>query len=580
MSIATPFATRRSTFICGLVLLAFTGGLYLLNEAWAYNDTFSFAGIYTGYFLHWSEYLRTMPAGYPTSRLMWLVPGWLAYHCFTPYGANLAMRVYVIAGTATATWLTLRRLGTGQAGATIGVMLLLANPYFLQAAGWDYVNGAGIIWIAWSLYFLCAAATATRRHGWLFGAGAAMIASVLSYLMVGFFAPAYAWIYLRQRGWPETRPAIREMAWLGLGGVACTGALGLINMTMGGSFWFFLAQFRVAGGKLAATQQSYQLPEVWLPGAVWLILPCLSIVAAVLLALPSVRRRWNLSRSADAAGGAMLLAFSALGALDLCGVWVALEYRAGIHASYILPFAVLPLGLVIDRHLTRLRPGTQLAWVLITAGLLLAMYYTPIEIRVARGPMFWPGVIACTAIVLAFLAAAYRPTLFGLVIILLGLGWLNPRTAQGTTWQKFSQPFPRDQYLLMFDVVNRMASWDNGHPLMLWFDNHSEQRSDMFLGYYVASIRTGGEQTGIRLDTFPLFPSLSPQTIAAYPKFDMANLYPGARAVLLGDPVKLPDARVALAKLNLDLRVLDQEVVSHGQASIPMTVLEIVPRHA
>jgi len=580
MSIAKSSTTRWLTLLCGLVLSAFVCGLYLLNDAWAYNHAFSLAGIYTSYFLDWPQYVRGAHMSYQSSRLLWLTPGWLAYHLLPPYGANLAMHVYVVAGTAVPSWLTLRRLGAGKAGATIGVMSLLANPFFLQAAGWDYVSGAGIIWIAWSLYFLCVAATAARRDGWLFGAGASMIATLLSYLMVAAFAPAYAWIYLRQRGWPETRAAIRELAWLGLGGVACIGTLGLINVKLGGTFWFFLAQFQVADSKMETSENIHLAPEAWLPNAVWLILPCLCLVAALLLMLPSVRRRWGLSRNATAAGGALLLAFAALAALDFSGAWVALQYHAGIHACYLLPFAVLPLGLVIDRHLAHLQPRAQFGWVLAAAILLLAAYYPPIQTRLSSGPMLWPGAIVCVALVAAFLAATYRPTSFGLIIILLGLGWLNPRTIPWTTWQPMSPVPSRDQFLLTFAVLDKMASWDFDNQLMYWFDDHPKGHDDLFLEYYLAYIKNTGHRNGTVLDTFPRFPGLAPKETTPFPVRRSLNLHSGERAVLLGDPVKLPDARLALAKWNLDLRVLDQEVVRQGQASVPMTVLEIVPKRA
>jgi hypothetical protein len=94
----------------------------------------------------------------------------------------------------------------------------------------------------------------------------------------------------------------------------------------------------------------------------------------------------------------------------------------------------------------------------------------------------------------------------------------------------------------------------------------------------LAYIKNTGHPNGTVIDTFPRFPGLAPKEISPFPVRRQLNLHSGERAVLLGDPVKLPDARLALAKLNLDLRVLDQEIVRHGQASVPLTVLEIVPK--
>ncbi|MGA2052838.1 MAG: hypothetical protein ABSH19_05955, partial [Opitutales bacterium] len=423
-----------------------------MNDSWAYNHRFETAGIYTGYFLYWHDYLRQFPLEYPGARLMWVTPGWLAYHLFTPYWANLILRAYIIFGTAAPTWLALRRLGAGVAGATLGAMLLISNPYFLQAAGWDYVNGAGILCIAWSLYFLAAAAAAPRRAGWLLAAGAAMIATVWTYLMLGFFAPVYAWYYLRQRGWPRLAEGLRELGWLLLGAGVLTAFLGLISWSMGGRFFFFLLQFLASGSQVESTANGYQLPATWLPNSPWLIVPCLGVLAGTLLALPSVRKRWALDRPAEAAGVATVLTFAIFAMVDMGGTWVVLHYKYATHAVYLLPFTYLPLALVADRHLVRLTPHAQMGVLLAAALLLLVMYSGAWTNFLRHGPLIHRGTIACVAIALAFLAAVYRPTFAGLVVLVLGLSWLNLGTATRISWRIPAPPNARDAHLLAFDV--------------------------------------------------------------------------------------------------------------------------------
>jgi hypothetical protein len=560
----------------GLLLLVFPCGLYLLNDAWAYNNNFRFSAIYTGYFLHWPEYLLMYPGGYQSSRVPWLAPGWLAFHLFSPLWAHLALRVLVIAGTGVPVWLTLRRLGAGIPGAAIGVMLLWANPFFLQAAGWDYVNGAGLVCIACSLWFLAAGAQATRRSAWLFGAGAAMITSLWTYLMVAFFAPVYAWFYLRQRGWPPAREAARELAWLVFGGAVCTGLMGLINLAMGGRFLFFLGQLQVAGGKIAATNDAYQSPALWLPGAVWLIFFGLSCVAGLLLATPSMRRAQGLSRGAEAAGVAMILAFLSLALLDLSATWGALEYYCGTHASYLLPFAALPLGLLIDRHLAPLPNSRQLKLMFLAAGLLLLAYWPPLANWMDHGSMFGRGVFVCTAIVAAFLAAAfYRPSVPGLLVILLGLSWLNPRTATGTTWWFTASPNPRDLHLLAFDLLSKINAQNADGRLMIWFGRNPQRPNDTALAEYATVMNSSGRQMDRVLMSFPDFKNTAPPLTAPTMTRLLPFLHPGARALLLGDPYRLPEARAILAKYNLDVSVVQQETITHGEASIPVTILEI-----
>jgi hypothetical protein len=571
--------SRGFTAAAWLLLLVFPWALYLVNDSWAYNHVFGIAGFFTGYFLYWPDFLREFPQAYQGSRLLWVIPGWLAHHLFTPYWANLALRAFVIYGTAVPTWLTLRRLGAGVAGATASTLLLISNPYFLQAAGWDYVNGSGIVYITWSLFFLAAAAQATRRDWWLAAAGAAMIATVWSYLLVGFFAPVYAWFYLRQRGWPRPFPALREIGWLLLGGGTLTVALGLINLAVGGRFLFFLLQFQASKPLLNGTGNAYVLPQVWLPDSPWLIVPCLSLLAGALLALPSVLKRWGFDGRAQAAGVAMFLAFAVMAAVDLSGTWPALHYSFATHASYLLPFAALPLGLVLDRHLARFSPREQLGILFLAALVLLAMYFTPWVPALRHGRLMNRGPFVCAALAAALLAAAaFRPTAFGLLILLLGLGWLNVGTAAQASWPILASPDARDRHLLIFDVLPKLAALNPDGKLMLWYNRPTGDQDGLLADFVEFSGGFGPRKNRV-INTFPSLIRITHYGITV--ENDMQNqLQPGTRAVLLGDPSPLPLVRATLAKKNLVLRILHQESVRHGTASIPLTVLVIESAHA
>jgi hypothetical protein len=576
-----PAAPESRTFTAAawLLLLVFPWALYLVNDSWAYNHNFSIAGFFTGYFLYWPDFLREFPQAYQGSRLLWIIPGWLAHHLFTPYWANLALRAFVIYGTAVPAWFTLRRLGAGVGGATASTLLLISNPYFLQAAGWDYVNGSGIVYIAWSLFLLAAAAQSPRRNGWLAAAGAAMIATVWSYLLVAFFAPVYAWFYLRLRGWPRPLPALREIGWLLLGGGTLTVCLGLINLAVGGRFLFFLLQFQASKPLINGTGNAYVMPQVWLPESPWLIVPCLSLLAGTLLALPSVLKRWGFDRRAEAAGVAMLLAFAVMAGVELTGTWPVLHYAFATHASYLLPFAALPLGLVLDRHLIRFPPREQFGILCLTALVLLAMYFTPWVPLLRHGPLLNHGSFVCVALAAALVAAAaYRPTAAGLLVFLLGLSWLNLGTAAHASWPILAPPDARDRHLLIFDVLPRISALNADDNLMLWY-NRPTGDPDGLLADFVEFSGGFGPRKNRVINAFPFLLRITHYGVAA--ENDMQDqLQPGTRAVLLGDPSPLSLVRATLAKKNLTLRILHQETVRHGAASIPLTVLVIESAHA
>jgi hypothetical protein len=568
--------TRRFAQFAWVLLLVFPWALYLVNDSWAYNHQFDTAGIYTGYFLYWPDYLREFPLEYPGARLLWVAPGWLAYHLFAPYWANLVLRAYIIFGTAIPTWLTLRRLGAGLSGATLGAMLLISNPYFLQAAGWDYVNGAGILCIAWSLYFLAAAATSPRRTAWLMAAGAAMIATVWTYLMLGVLVPVYAWYYLRQRGWPRLAEGLRELGYLLLGAGALTAVLGLVNKCMGGRFLFFLLQFMATKSQLDAPANKYLLPEVWLPNSTWLIVPCLGVLAGILLALPTVQKRWALDRRAAATGTTLVLALAILAIVETSGTWTVLHYAYATHASYILPFTYLPLALVIDRHLVRLTGCGQLGLLFATACLLLLMYADPWAGWLRHNPMLARGTVACGAVAAALLMAAYRPTFAGLAALLLGLSWLNAGTATHVSWSIPAPSNARDAHLLAFDVMEKIAPLNPDGRLMLWFHKNPAGPDNALLANYIELVGGFVWRNHTLMDAFPKLSNVTNN--GNTPNTDISSqLHAGTRAILLGDPSQLPITRAALRQHHLDLRILHQEIVRHGDASIPLTFLELEP---
>jgi hypothetical protein len=604
MSTASPPpAGRRATLAAWLLLLTFPWGVFLLNDSWVYNHTFVTAGVYTGYFLHWPDYAREFPKNYSGARLTWVAPGWLAYHVFPPWWANLGLRELVLAGTTVPLWLTLRRLGAGVAGATLGGLVMLSNPYFLQAAGWDYVNGAGLVYISWSLYFLAQAAAMPRRAGGLFGAGAAMIASVWNYLMVGFLAPAYAWFYLRQRGWPNSREGARELAWLLLGGASATALLGTLSAAAGGSFWYFLLQFKAAGAQVEAPANRYETPGVWLAYTSWLVLPCLSALAGLLLALPSLQRRWALGRVAAAVGGAMLLALGIMATLDLTGTWVALHYMEGIHATYLLPFTVLPLGLILDRHLVERSGRAQAGLVAAAAAVLLLPYAGTVGASLRSGHLFYrithlglsivvpaakpewlpelasaagstiaTGIVIVGLMAAALLLAPRRATLAGLAVLILGAGWLNLVTAPGLTWQFPARPAARDEFLLLFDTMAKVDALNADKQLMLWYSRSKDGPESEFINYLDLTGAFNFRKKMV-VDSFPNFQK-SLHTAFFDSRLDLrSQLHPGTRAVLLGSPAQIDAARANLAKIHLRLRVVHQEIVQHGDASVPLTVL-------
>jgi len=202
------------------------------------------------------------------------------------------------------------------------------------------------------------------------------------------------------------------------------------------------------------------------------------------------------------------------------------------------------------------------------------MYFAPFVPWLRHGPSINRVALVCVAIAAALLAAAaFRPTAFGLVILLLGLSWLNLATATHTTWRIPAPPDARDRHLLIFDILPKLAALNSDEKLMLWY-NRTDGGPDASLANFVELAGGFNRRKNALINDFPNLQYITKNGFIL--RTDLLNqLSPGTRAVLLGDPAQLPLVRASLAKKNLALRILHQETVRHGTASIALTVLVI-----
>jgi hypothetical protein len=595
----TPRAVRCGETGAWLLVAGFPLALFALNDSWAYiparslNDAWKM----TAYFEFWPQFLRWFPDAYAGTRLANVLPGWLAYQALPASAAHLALRVWQLATATIPCRLTLRRLGAGVWGASLGTLFLLSDTFYLQAAGWDYVNGTGLALIFWSLFLLAGAAGAPHRRWWLMGAGAAMLAAVWTYLMVAVLAVPFAWFYLRRRGRPQGQELIAETGWLLAGGAVLTFLLGADYYLAGGRFWFFLPQFFTgAGHNLQSDAWVVRLFRMgvfsptlaWslLCSGTWLYVPGLGALAGALLLIPAIVRRWGLAPAdAAAAGGAMLLAAAMLTLVQLSGVWESLVL--GVHATYLLPFAILALGLVFDRHLSQLSPRGQAAVTVLVAALLLASFAAPVAVRVPHPNRFTSlpvrQLLVLGAVAVTLAAAVRRPTLPGLLLITLGLAWLNLVKAPLTSWEFPARSITRLEHQLTLDAIRQTALWYAGGPLYFWYDFHTYMAKpdrDGRIANTIANVFVVGDNDNVVSNAFPrLLPlwtySQVPNPLPTLPRPENYFLVPGRRIVLLGALPGLDEVNSSLAPRLLHLQTLDQQTVREGNLAFTLTLLEV-----
>ena len=250
---------------------------------WMYSVTHAIdAWVYHGFFRHLETYATTMfPPTYYGARLAWIVPGYVAYHVFSPVAAAVILHLTFYCIAVWSLYLIVRRI----AGSSSALFSAIAFGLYLpaiRALGWDYVDGAVIAYTLLTLALLLASLERCRR--WLtFASGLAAGAMLHSNIGAAFMFPSILIWFLpdRTRTW-QWRPLLVQLVWWGAGIVACTVMLSLVSVSVGGNWDFFMPSFRWM------IQQRLTNPwDVtgfsWIAMAPWFFLPAAVFVASLVV---------------------------------------------------------------------------------------------------------------------------------------------------------------------------------------------------------------------------------------------------------------------------------------------------------
>jgi hypothetical protein len=345
-------ALKQSLSPAILAVLAIPVIQLCFSPAWMYTTEGCDQWFYHGYFLHLEHHIASFGFGYFGTRLPWILPGFAAHALFGPLTANFLLRLYVCWTAILSLYFLIRR-SYGSRCAVVCCLLLAACADFLAAAGWDYVDGAGIAYGLLCVEELTASAAAVSSRGAAAlraaFAGMAFAAAVHTQLFLMVLAPVLAVVFLARAG---KRGAILALPALG-GFAALTVALGLVNVAIGGKFLFFLPSLSF-GTSVMQADPFYRSPWVWAAGAWWLVVPFGVGLASVLFLIRATTRTGSggeprparMVRMVDASSLPLLL-------LMYCGVaamhFHALQYP--FYASYLLVFVSLAVGALIGRRL-------------------------------------------------------------------------------------------------------------------------------------------------------------------------------------------------------------------------------------
>jgi hypothetical protein len=290
------------------------------DPLWVYSGLARDAWAYWGLMQDLPGGLAAFRDHYSAGRLSALLPGAAVYSLLSPVAANLVLHVGVHTVAVLSGYAAVAAVA-GRRAAFLAAVALGTNPFFLRAAGWDYVDGYVIA------YFLLATALAARagrpgRHWrvWCAAAGAAGGCAVVGYLSAALLLPGIAALFLVTNRGGGRHPAEAAGFWAIVGFFAAFALFAAASKLLGGPVVFFLPSLVYAGrtfGPEAAAQFIFP-PHEWASRAAWLVLPAAAAVGAVVFLV-----RWA-SRRGESNPAAAVLQLQLLG---LAGILVVTQVR-------------------------------------------------------------------------------------------------------------------------------------------------------------------------------------------------------------------------------------------------------------
>lgn len=355
--------------------LFFNPNLFITPGGNGYIDPW----LYTGFFVDLPGLMARFPGTYYGSRLSWLLPGHLAHVVFPPLAANYVLHLSFFYALIAGTYLLVGSAVNRRVGFLVALVVAW-NPIVLTALSWDYVDGAGIVFVTLTLLCIEQAIHAGRgRMLWAAAAGAGLTCMVSSNLFLLIYWPLCGLFAVLRTGrdrWGDL-PLIAIAA--AIGAACALLAFGFANTRLGGG-WLFLAPQIREGRSLAAAPNPWKLPGYsWLGHATWLVLPLTASVGAMLSVWPRFRPGIPFARAMQV----MLLAGAAL--------WIAVHAHGTpvlqilYYSSYLAPLALIALALQFSDSFDDLDRRAIVALELATLAIFVVAHW----LVVSDVPGFW-----------------------------------------------------------------------------------------------------------------------------------------------------------------------------------------------
>jgi hypothetical protein len=295
--------------------------------------------VYLGLFLDLPDFLQRFGHTYYPNRLASLLPGFLLHRLLPPLAASYTLHLGFLYALLFATYRLLAS-GANRHVAMLGTLLVAWSPSILAAIGWDYVDGAGIVFLVTTLLCIERGLTGTRPLAWFVASGAASVCLVVTNLtLIGLLLPCFVFFLLRRDA--ERGSIYRSFSAAAVGAAVALAAFASLHWILGGRGFFLAPSIRFA---LAY----YGPPNQWISSMDWtravpLAVPLVAAVggAGSLLKQPDGERAFARAVQATLLVAVGLAAFS--DAFMHSGF-----LRTFFYTSYLAPLALLALPLQGD----------------------------------------------------------------------------------------------------------------------------------------------------------------------------------------------------------------------------------------
>lgn len=543
------------------VLFALPLVLLYADKGWLFSS-FGYidSWIYSGYFLDLPKHLQTFSGAYFSTRLSWLLPGFLAYHFLPPLVALHLLHLFFYELAVLSLYLILKQTLT-QRPALLTAALMGTYSFFLWAIGWDYVDGIGISYLLLTMLALTYAAKSPRFALWLISAGMAYACLIHSQLFLGTFTPVLTIYYLFVNRSYLKHPRILSLLFFTLGALTLTCILGIINLGLTGQFLFFLPSFRFATTYVSQPNPWRASSYMWIFSAASLVLPAVVLITSLVFLLLR-----GVSKAAREAEGYPLL-------FQLCFIVSILTLAAwGLvgqpllqfphYASYLIPTMFLAIGSQLRSAIMELTPRRFYLLLGVSVSILIFPFFLPwntsLPLYVAKHGFVYPILLGFSGLLL--LTGRFKHGNIPAVVLLCSACATFNMNLGTRGWRK-EPVLGKDAYLAVVESVQTVRDVDPGATVLFWYDFNTRPLGDVYRSVssaYLWAYRLFSENFPL-LDESRRKPALNMKIV-----------------ILSNDKQAFKQADESLNKMGFAARLLVERTITRGRITYDMIFIDVV----